>query len=250
MNAGRYRDATLRLRDGRSLAYTWRGDEDAQPIVWFDGTPGSRLTTALDDAACDRLGIQVVTFDRPGYGDSDRHPGRSVADVTQDVSQLTADVGWSRWVAVGYSGGAPHALACGARLAERVAAVVAVAAVGPPEEVPGWSGVASDPEHRTMFARSLREALRIGHHGWYDDEVAYHRPWGFRLSDITIPVHFLHGIDDPIAPIDVMRLMVAGIPDATADERPEVGHVAILDQLDRIGRVVTNHLPRPHKETF
>jgi pimeloyl-ACP methyl ester carboxylesterase len=74
--------------------------------------------------------------ERPGYGFSDRKPGRRVVDWPDDVRQVADRLGLERFSVYGYSGGGPHALACAARLGDRVAAVAAVSSVG----VPGVAG--------------------------------------------------------------------------------------------------------------
>ena len=292
----------LILRDGRHLAYCTTGGPHSPSVIWFDGTPGSRLTTIFADQLGPRLELRVATFDRPGYGRSDPQPDRTVADVTADVAQLTEHLGWDQWLAVGYSGGAPHALACGALLADQVDAVVAIAAVAPPDQLDDWAteahrsardthravtgnrdaslqrirqmrdtvapdpiegmlaafgdgGSASDvnwlhePSHRTMFDTSLREALRPGPHGWHDDEIALHQPWGFDLRDIDVPVHFLHGTADTIAPLSHARQMVTRIRHATLDEVPDVGHLAVLAHLDRFACVIATASAHHHHTT-
>jgi pimeloyl-ACP methyl ester carboxylesterase len=34
------------------------------------------------------LGIYLLSFDRPGYGESDPHPGRTVESIALDIEQL------------------------------------------------------------------------------------------------------------------------------------------------------------------
>src|SRR2546425_7476771 len=70
-------------------------------------------------------------YDRPGYGRSEPQPGRSIADAASDVEALADDLGFDRFAVVGGSGGAPHALACGALLGERVIRVGALVTPAP-----------------------------------------------------------------------------------------------------------------------
>jgi pimeloyl-ACP methyl ester carboxylesterase len=72
-----------------------------------------------------------VLYSRPGYGDSDRHEGRSVADCVPDVVAVTAALGIDRFHAVGWSGGGPHALACAALLPGRVISAATIGGVAP-----------------------------------------------------------------------------------------------------------------------
>jgi len=66
------------------------------------------------------VGARVITYDRPGYGGSERHPGRSVVDCVGDVAAIADALGIDRFTVIGGSGGGPHALAVAARLGERV----------------------------------------------------------------------------------------------------------------------------------
>jgi pimeloyl-ACP methyl ester carboxylesterase len=75
--------------------------------------------------------LRYVSYSRPGYGESDRQPGRSVADCASDIGAIADQVGVERFYVIGESGGGPHALACAALLSDRVRAVALLAAVVP-----------------------------------------------------------------------------------------------------------------------
>ena len=71
---------TLRVRDGRKLAYAEYGDPDGTAVVHFHGHPSSRLEGKLAETAARRLRVHLITRDRPGMGYSDVHPRRSLLD--------------------------------------------------------------------------------------------------------------------------------------------------------------------------
>lgn len=119
----------LTLRDGRSLDVRVSGPEDGVPLIHHHGTPGSVVQMRHTQRLASRHRLRLVTMSRAGYGESDRHAGRSVADVVADVEQVLDGLGAERCVVAGWSGGGPHALACGAGLPERVAGVMVVAGV-------------------------------------------------------------------------------------------------------------------------
>jgi pimeloyl-ACP methyl ester carboxylesterase len=79
----------------------------------------------------ERHGVKMVAYDRPGYGASDPHIGRSVADAASDIEAIADELGFDRFAVVGGSGGAPHALACGALLQDRVLRVGALVTPAP-----------------------------------------------------------------------------------------------------------------------
>ncbi|WP_404828537.1 alpha/beta fold hydrolase [Streptomyces canus] len=49
-----------------------------------------------------------MAYDRPGYGDSDRLPGRRGADAARDVAEPAGALGLGRFSVLGHSSGAPH----------------------------------------------------------------------------------------------------------------------------------------------
>jgi len=118
---------------GRRLMVAEWGAPNGVPVFSLHGTPGSRLGRDPDPTLYERLDMHVVTYDRPGYGGSDRHHGRRVVDAVSDVVAIADALGFDRFVVGGGSGGAPHALACGALLGDRVLCTFALVPVAPYE---------------------------------------------------------------------------------------------------------------------
>ncbi|MDQ6716310.1 MAG: alpha/beta hydrolase, partial [Actinomycetota bacterium] len=100
-------------------------------LLFHHGTPGSVAQSRTLQRAAQARDLRLVTFSRPGYGSSSRRAGRSVADVASDVEAVLAQLGVSRCLVAGWSGGGPHALATGAMLPHRVAGVLLMAGVAP-----------------------------------------------------------------------------------------------------------------------
>jgi pimeloyl-ACP methyl ester carboxylesterase len=111
---------TIQSADGRRLAYAQWGDSDGRPVFFLHGTPGCRLDRPERERRLREVGVRAVTYDRPGYGASDRHRGRCVADCAGDVRVIADALGLDQFAVVGRSGGGPHALAVAAGLPERV----------------------------------------------------------------------------------------------------------------------------------
>jgi pimeloyl-ACP methyl ester carboxylesterase len=124
-------EGTAKARDGRTLAFVQRGAEDGVPVIVCHGTPGSRRARHPDAGIYERHGVKMVAYDRPGYGGSDPNIGRSVADAASDIESIADELGFDRFAVVGGSGGAPHALACGALLEDRVLRVGALVTPAP-----------------------------------------------------------------------------------------------------------------------
>lgn len=117
--------------DGRTLAFCEWGDPSGTPVFSLHGTPGSRLSRHPDEEVYRRANARVITYDRPGYGESTRHPGRRVADVAQDVVTIADALSLGSFAVMGGSGGGPHALACAALLPDRVTRCACIVGVAP-----------------------------------------------------------------------------------------------------------------------
>jgi pimeloyl-ACP methyl ester carboxylesterase len=123
-------------RDGRTLTVAQWGDPDGFPVFSLHGTPGSRFSRHYDESPYVEVGARVITYDRPGYGGSDRHRGRGVVDCVADVAAIADSLEVERFAVTGGSGGGPHSLAVAARLPARVtraACVVGIAPFGTPD---------------------------------------------------------------------------------------------------------------------
>ena len=122
---------TVKTADGRQLSTQMYGDPDGKPIFLLHGTPGSRLGPRPRSAVLHRLGVRLISFDRPGYGESDRLEGRRVADAATDVLAIADACGLEKFAVVGRSGGGPHALACAALLPERLTKAAVLVGLAP-----------------------------------------------------------------------------------------------------------------------
>ena len=97
------------VSDGRQVSVDSYGDPNGFPVFLLHGTPGSRSGPVPRPPLLYRLGIRLISYDRPGYGDSDRQQGRSVADAAADVLDIADHLELESFSVVGRSGGGPHA---------------------------------------------------------------------------------------------------------------------------------------------
>jgi pimeloyl-ACP methyl ester carboxylesterase len=124
---------TVVTTEGRRLEVECTGDERGHPVFLLHGTPGSRDGSGLRTQDLYRSGIHLITYDRPGYGGSDRLEGRRVVHAAADVAAIAQNLGLCRFSVVGRSGGSPHALACAALLPHAVRSVAVMASLAPPD---------------------------------------------------------------------------------------------------------------------
>jgi pimeloyl-ACP methyl ester carboxylesterase len=121
----------FQARDGRILQVEITGDPSGSPVFLLHGTPGSRVGPKPRGGVLYRLGIQLICYDRPGYGGSERDLKRTVASAAYDVEAIADQLGIGRFALVGRSGGGPHALAAAACLQERVTRTAVLVGVAP-----------------------------------------------------------------------------------------------------------------------
>jgi pimeloyl-ACP methyl ester carboxylesterase len=81
-----------------------------------------------------------------------------------------------------------------------------------------------------------REGLAPGGQGWWDDSVAESGPWGFELSDISVPVLLMHGRHDKFVPFGHGQWLAAHIPGVEARLLDHDGHLTLE----------TNRIPEVH----
>lgn len=106
------------------------GTRDGVPILFHHGTPSGRLQAVFGAEAASRQGVRLVSFNRPGYGQStDTPPG--LAAVGVDTLRVADALSIDEFAVLGASGGGPYALATGLADPARVKAVGIAAGIGP-----------------------------------------------------------------------------------------------------------------------
>ncbi|HWI61143.1 MAG TPA: alpha/beta hydrolase, partial [Symbiobacteriaceae bacterium] len=126
---------------------------------------GSRIARHPDERIAQRLGVRIITMDRPGSGLSDFQPGRRILDWPADVAALADHLGMGSFAVAGISGGGPYALACAYAMPDRVTAAGSISGVAPfdfPEATEGMN-----PMNRFMFGMARRLPWQANHLiGW------------------------------------------------------------------------------------
>jgi pimeloyl-ACP methyl ester carboxylesterase len=270
----------VRTADGRRLAVFVAGPEDGEAIIVHGGTPDGRPLFSANVEEGTRRGLRHISYQRPGYGGSERLPGRSVADCAGDVAAIADALEIETFFVAGASGGGPHALACAALLPARVRAAATIASVAPidaegldwldgmgDENIHEFAAMEAGPKALENFleteaenyrsvrgeevlhalgdlisdadrpaltgdfadhlAASIREALRNGIWGWFDDDMAFNRNWGFDLAGIEVPVAIWQGDDDRFVPPPHGRWLAENVAGAAAHLSPGEGHLSL-----------------------
>jgi pimeloyl-ACP methyl ester carboxylesterase len=85
------------------------------------------------------------------------------------------------------------------------------------------------------LAALFRDGLRESYWGWFDDDMAFVRPWGFALGTIRGPVHIWQGAHDRMVPYAHGEWLAAHVggacPHLFADESPLT---LVVDAMPRI----------------
>lgn len=145
-------DTTIRLHDGRQLGYAEYGDPTGKPVVFFQGTPSSRLLHP-DEAITTELGARLIVIDRPGFGLSDFKPRRTLLDWPDDVLELMDALRIDRFAVVGVSGGGPYVAACARKIPQRLTAATMAGSGGPTDAPGALDGIARQRRMGYLAAR-------------------------------------------------------------------------------------------------
>ena len=118
------------LRDGRWIAYLACGPADGLLVFYLHGAIGSPQQVCPElEAVVDELGVRYVMVSRPGFGESDPLPGRTLTGFAADLAELADQFGSQCFAVVGVSAGGPYALACAHELPDRVQAAAVVSSM-------------------------------------------------------------------------------------------------------------------------
>ena len=124
------------LPDSRHLSYCLYGPGDGQPVLYFHGTPSSRLEPSLltgYDINIDELlfkyRLQLIAIDRPGMGLSTFNPAGDFKSFAKDVNLLLQDLNIKQCKVLCWSGGGPFALAIANEYIETIQAVYIITGV-------------------------------------------------------------------------------------------------------------------------
>ncbi|CAO2042174.1 unnamed protein product [Urochloa humidicola] len=159
-----------RLRDGRHLAYLESGvpkEEARYKIIFVHGFDCCRLDVLnVSQGLMQELGIYLLSFDRPGYAESDAHPARTEKSIALDIEELADNLQLGpKFHLIGFSMGGEIMWSCLKYIPHRLAGVAILAPVGNY----WWSGFPPEVVEEAWHVQFPQDQRAV----W----VAHHLPW-------------------------------------------------------------------------
>jgi pimeloyl-ACP methyl ester carboxylesterase len=100
--------------------------------------------------------------------------------------------------------------------------------------------VLGQPEIESMFIDDLVHGTSHQCRAFMNDIILFGRPWGFRLSDVAVPVYWWHGDADPFVGIEDARRAAALLPDVEFVVRPGESHLGEFGTADQVLAVLAD----------
>ncbi len=144
------RGALVKLEDGGHLAYDEYGDAAGVPVIFCHGWPSSRCMAQLADEAARRVGVRIISPDRPGINGSSFVNQRTLHDWPAVLRALAAHFGITEFHMLAISGGAPYAYVSAWAMPQQVKAIAVASGVPPITELQSRVGLFR--LHRAMLA--------------------------------------------------------------------------------------------------
>ena len=240
------------VADGRELEVVLLGPDDGVPVFAHHGTPGTAgLFGALVEVGAER-NLRHVTYSRPGYdrfysvGGSGGAPHSiacaallpdrvisaaaiaTPAPLDAEGLDWTAGMGEENVAEIDALRAGDHALE--EFLKDEAAKMRAATSA----DIAAMLGdIVSDAdrdviigEYADYLAEQCVESVASGLWGWFDDDLALFRDWGFELDQIGVPLAIWHGAEDRFVPVAHGR-WVAERTGARAELRAGAGHLSI-----------------------
>jgi pimeloyl-ACP methyl ester carboxylesterase len=189
---------SVQLAEGREANVVRLGSPGGWPVLYFHSpaSSGEELDGAAEDAARE-LGIELVTIVRRSLAAHDS--GSSfMATVASAADLLVTALGLKSVAVLGWSGGAPYALAASERLGPVVRAVHLVSPV--PGPLIGPDAVPHQSERLQQIATTSPTSSWVVAPGALRDYMAVVAPWSFDVHSVVQPVTIWAPTEDDIVP--------------------------------------------------
>jgi pimeloyl-ACP methyl ester carboxylesterase len=249
------------LRDGLELPYVEQGDPDGVPVVLLHGWLDSlrcfdRLTAVLPER------IYALAFDQRGHGDAAKPAaGYGLGDFANDVGAFMDAVGLEAAVLAGASSGG--------YVAQRFAVddpsrTLGLALLGSPRSLRGprprfadvvatledpidaafvhelSEGMVACEVPEAVMATLCEENLKVPARVWrdaFEGLLAAEPP--LETGRISAPTLIVWGARDALLPRADQEAMAAAIPGARLVVYPDVGHLPVIEEPERVAADLT-----------
>jgi pimeloyl-ACP methyl ester carboxylesterase len=125
---------TIQLEDGRALGFALYGPKTGEPVLYFHGTPSSRLEPLLLGPygidlpkLLHRYNIKLIAIDRPGNGLSTIHTSGTFLSFANDAMHVLTHLNISSARVMGWSGAGPFALALTSKFPKQIKSAYIIA---------------------------------------------------------------------------------------------------------------------------
>nr|XP_043631785.1 uncharacterized protein LOC122603209 [Erigeron canadensis] len=160
----------IKLRDGRHLSYLEFGvpkETAKNKVIFVHGFGGSKhhniFASRASPALIEDLGVYIVSFDRPGYGESDPDPKRTLKSLALDIEELADQLGLgSKFYVVGLSMGGELVWPCLKYIPHRLAGATLIS----PVVNHWWPNFPSNLSNEVYYEQFKQDqwCLRVVHH--------------------------------------------------------------------------------------
>jgi len=152
---------------GRNLSYIETGvqkERAVHKIIFIHGFDSCKHSVfPISQELADEFGIYMVAFDRPGYGESDPDPNRSLKSTAQDIEELADQLELGpEFFVIGFSMGGEYVWTCLKYIPHRLAGAALVA----PASNYWWPNFPSNLSKDALSQQFVRDqwAYRVAHY--------------------------------------------------------------------------------------
>ena len=269
-------DATVRLRDGATLAYSLH-TAPVPELPRLVLVHSLALDRSVWDDVVERLRgeAHILTYDCRGHGRSDRNAAEFTAELfAADLADLLDHVGWDQAVISGCSMGGCVALAFAGANPSRAQALGLI-------DTTAWYGDGAPARfrERAEAARTggMQGLVEFQLTRWFSDEFRAARPTvmdrliaifvandfdcyaascallgdadlRMHLPGLTMPVTILVGNEDYATPVEMSQRLHEAIPQSLLHVLPRARHLTPVEHPDTIAESLAALLPSTRRD--
>ncbi|MFM7013568.1 MAG: alpha/beta fold hydrolase [Actinomycetota bacterium] len=109
-----------------------------------------------------------------------------------------------------------------------------MASVTGKDVIESFGGLISDADKAVLTdayaeeaAKAMAYGLSVSYFGWFDDDLAFVKDWGFKLSDVKVPVELWQGDQDLMVPHAHAYFLEKHLPNVQLKFQPGEGHMSL-----------------------